>query len=122
MFLHSLAYFFSVGLESNFKYTIFYFQVYVNMIDENIMHQQLQKTKEKVFRANLWKLGKISFGPPKNCLLLHLGLEYSVLRFSTALSFCCVINFFRNLKASLIKSCAKACISKPPVHVRYFEV
>jgi len=43
MFLHILAYFFSDGyLEPNFKYQIFYFRLYRNMI-ENRMFQQLQK-------------------------------------------------------------------------------
>ena len=52
--------------------------MYVNIVEENVMYQQLQKICRgkvctKKFFGQIWQnLGKISFAPPKNCLLLHL--------------------------------------------------
>jgi len=68
---------FSVGLSTTFQVPNFLFSclLYGNMVEENSMYQKLLKVcRKNVYciknvRANL---GKISFEPPKNCLLLHL--------------------------------------------------
>ena len=75
MFLHSLALshaVFQLGyLELSFKYQFFYFQVCDNMVEENRMCKQLQKScrekvsRIKVFRANFRKFSQNILSIPK---------------------------------------------------------
>jgi len=57
MFFHSLAYFYQLSFkETNFKYQIFYFPVYVDFVEENILYQQLRKNfREKICRIKVFR-------------------------------------------------------------------
>jgi len=67
--------FFSLVIKNQISSSKFLFQVYGNMLQENIMYQQLQKIcREKVCRMNAFQANspEISFAPQTNGLLLHL--------------------------------------------------
>jgi len=77
-FLHSLAYLFQLGYyEPNFKYQIFYFQVYGNLVEENMMYKQLQKfCRKKVCRIKV-------FGQNILCTPQKLPVPTSMLRWAS---------------------------------------
>jgi len=64
MFLHSLAYVFQLGYwETNFKYQVFNFQVYGNVVEEYIMYQELQKMcRDKFYRIKVFQKLEKTFG------------------------------------------------------------